>query len=170
VPRAALVTQEQTSDAFVVVHYPAMLRAAFLLTGDEGLAQDLAQETSIRIIQKWSKVAAADDPHLYTRRLLLNVFLAGRRRRWHDEIPQAELPEPAVTDELDAVAARDALRRALLALPPRQRAAVVLRHYEQLSEAQTAALLGCSVGNVKSLASRGLQRLRLADLDEMGTR
>ena len=164
------MTENRTSDAFVVGQYPAMLRAAFLLTGDENLAQDLAQEASIRIIQKWSKIAAADDAHLYARRLLLNVFLAGRRRRWHDEVPRAELPEPSVADQFDAVASRDALRRALLALPPRQRAAVVLRHYEQLSEAQTAGLLGCSVGNVKSLASRGLERLRLADLDEMETR
>lgn len=145
---------------FVRGQSAGLLRAAYLLTGDRTAAQDLAQETLVRVLLHWRKVERADDPTAYTRRVLLNVFLGGRRRAWSGEEPHARPPERATAPAYDVVDARDQLRRALLTLPPRQRAAVLLRHYEDRSEAETAALMGCSVGNVKALASRGLAVLR----------
>jgi RNA polymerase sigma-70 factor (sigma-E family) len=147
---------------FVCGQQPALLRAAYLLTGDRSAAQDLVQETLVRVLMHWRRVERADAPEAYVRRVLLNIFLAGRRRAWHGEQPQAALPDLASRPAYDGVESRDLLRRALLAMPPRQRAAVVLRHYEDRTEAETAALMGCSVGNVKALTSRGLAGLRAA--------
>lgn len=156
-----------TGEAFAAAEHARLVRAAFLLTGDAHAAQDLAHDALVRVLQKWSKVEAADDPAAYARRIMLNLFLTARRRSWRGEIPQAAVPDaPASGDEHAVADDRDQLRRALAALPPRQRAAVVLRHYEQLTEAQTAVLLGCSVGNVKSLSSRGLAALRTVDRSE----
>jgi len=138
-----------------------MLRSAFLLCGSRSDAEDLAQEALIRVVQRWGRVSRSDDPVAYSNRILLNTFLSGRRRRWHVEVSHASPPD--VSDEssdYEAVDDRDVLRRALLSLPPRQRAAVVLRHYQQMSEADTARLMDCSVGTVKSLTSRGLVGLR----------
>jgi RNA polymerase sigma-70 factor (sigma-E family) len=148
--------------AFVAARQPALIRSAFLLCGSQQDAEDLVQETLVRVVQRWRRVCAADDPVAYTGRIQLNAFLSARGRRWHGEVPHAELPEGALVDDYDRVDDRDRLRRALLALPPRQRAAVVLRHYEQRSEADTATLMACSVGTVKSLTSRGLSSLRSA--------
>lgn len=92
--------------------------------------------------------------------MLLNVFLRGRQRSWHTEIPHGLLPERPQDSPYAAVDLQDAVCRTLLTLPARQRAAVVLRHYEDRSEAETAHLMGCSVGTVKSLTSRGLKTLR----------
>ena len=139
---------------------PALLRAAYLLTGSSPAAQDLVQETLVRVLLQWRRVERADVPEAYARRIMLNLFLGARRRAWSGELPHAELPDTATVSTYDDVDARDQLRRALLAMPPRQRAAVVLRHYEDRSEAETAALMGCSVGNVKALTSRGLATLR----------
>jgi RNA polymerase sigma factor (sigma-70 family) len=107
------------------------------------------------------------------RRVLVNAYLTGRRRRWHGETPAADLPETAAGP--DAHAATDlrmAVRAALAELPPRQRAVVVLRYFEDLTEAQTALALDCSVGTVKSQTAKALARLRtkpwLADTEEVG--
>jgi RNA polymerase sigma-70 factor (sigma-E family) len=151
-----------TCEDFVTGQQPALLRAAYLLTGSSPAAQDLVQETLVRVLVQWRRVERADAPEAYARRIMLNVFLGGRRRAWVGELPHGELPETATASAYDGVDARDALRRALLAMPARQRAAVVLRHYEDRTEAETAALMGCSVGNVKALTSRGLVALRAA--------
>lgn len=152
-------------EQFLGREYRGLLRAAWLLTGSRPAAEDLAQETAVRVVVQWPKVARADRPEAYARRVLLNTFLSARRRAWRAEVPVADVPD-------SAAAAGDGiedLRRALLTLPPRQRAAVVLRHYEDRSEVETAALLGCSVGNVKALTSRGLAALRTSThLDELG--
>lgn len=117
----------------------------------------------MKVLVKWPQVSRANDPAAYASAMLTNVFLAGRRRLWHREVPSGDLPDRARTDTGAGRADdRDDLRRRLLALPPRQRAAVVLRHYEQLTEADTARALGCSAGTVKSLTSRGLASLRAA--------
>lgn len=137
-----------------------LLRAAFLLTGDRGAAQDLAQETLIKVLSSWGRFVSAGDPLAYSRRIMLNEYLQSRRRRWHGESPRHVLPDVTGPDEHARVDQRDLLRRALATLPPRQRAAVVLRQFEDLSEAQTADVLGCSTGTVKSLTSRGLAALR----------
>ncbi len=151
---------QQERDAFVAAQHAPLVRAAYLLTGQESSAQDLAQETLVRVMVKWRLVRRADEPDSYVRALMLNVFLDGRRRRWHGEVPHDKLPDIAGADPYGRPNDRDELRRGLQLLPPRQRAAVVLRHYEQRSEAQAAELLGCSVGTVKSLTSRGLAALR----------
>lgn len=152
--------------AFLGRQQTALLRPAFLLTGDSPRAQDLVQETLVRVLVGWRQVAGADVPEAYVQRVMLRTFLAGRRRRWYGEVPYADPPETAGPSVYAVVDDHEVLRRALLALPVRQRAAVVLRHYEDLSEARTAQLLDCSVGNVKSLTSRGLAALRATLTEE----
>lgn len=155
------------AERFLVHEHPGLSRAAYLLTGDPSAAQDLVQETAVRVLLQWSRVARAQSPAAYTRRIMLNAFLGRRRRAWRREVPGDALPEPAPGDPpYAALDDRDVLRRALLQLPARQRAAVVLRHYEDRSEVETAQLMGCSVGNVKALTSRGLSALRAALSDD----
>jgi RNA polymerase sigma-70 factor (sigma-E family) len=146
----------------VAGHQLALTRAAFLLTGDVATAQDLVQETVVRLLVHRRRFEQAQSPEAYARRALVNVFLTQRRRAWHGETPSGQLPETWALAPYEAVEDMHALRAALLALPPRQRAAVVLRHYDDRSEAETAELMGCSVGNVKALTSRGLASLRVA--------
>jgi RNA polymerase sigma-70 factor (sigma-E family) len=157
-----IVTSVGTCEEFIAGQQRALLRAAYLLTGSSASAQDLVQETLVRVLLHWRRVERADAPEAYVRRIMLHLFLGGQRRAWTGEVPQAELPDTATPSAYDKVDERDQLRRALLQMPARQRAAVVLRHYEDLSEADTAALMRCSVGNVKALTSRGLAVLRAA--------
>lgn len=145
---------------FAAARQSHLLRAAYLLTGDRDAAQDLAQETLVRLLMAWPRVRAADDPFAYSRRTMLNLYLRSRRRRWHGERPQEILPETPAPDDHARADQRDLLNRALATLPPRQRAAVVLRQFEDLSEAETAHVMRCSTGTVKSLTSRGLAALR----------
>ncbi len=145
---------------FAAVHQRDWLRSAFLLTGSHVAAQDLAQETAVRILTGWRKVVRADDPVAYARQIMLHLYLGGRRRRWTGEVATADLPEVVGSDVYRQLDDRDLVHRALQELPARQRAAVVLRRVEDLSEAETAQVLGCSVGTVKSLTSRGTATLR----------
>lgn len=151
---------------FLAQQQTRLLHAAYLLTGDRTRAQDPVQETVVRLLVSWRQVERATVPEAYARRVLLNTFLSGRRRHWRGEQPYADVPDGRSASPYAEVDDHDALRRALLGLPARQRAAVVLRHYLDLSEAGTAELLGCSVGTVKSLTSRGLAALRLAMTEE----
>jgi RNA polymerase sigma-70 factor (sigma-E family) len=136
------------------------MRAAVALTGRRPEAEDLLQAALERLLRNWPKVA---DPEAYLRRTLYNLAADNwrRRGRWRAKLPLVrDQYRDIPTDATATVDLRDALVRALDQLPPQQRAVVVLRYWEQLSEAQTAELLGCSEGAVKSAASRGLQRLR----------
>jgi RNA polymerase sigma-70 factor (sigma-E family) len=154
-------------DTYVHERSSALLRLAFLLTGDAHLAEDLVQSSLVKVMGRWDEITAGGDPHPYMRTVLLRTALGWRRRRWAGERPSDRLPEGAdAADTAGTVVARERLRRALLALPPRQRAAVVLRHYEDLSEADVARALHCSVGTVKSQTARGLERLRSLLEDE----
>lgn len=150
---------------FVVARSPALLRTAYLLVGDRGLAEDLMQSALAKAYRHWGRVAATGSPEAYVRRIMVN-----ERRTWWRRNPGREVvgsvPERPGPDEQDAVAEHDAVWRAVLALPPRTRAVLVLRYWEDRSEAEIAELLGCSVGTVKSQASRGLRRLQ----DAMGGR
>lgn len=141
---------------FVRQRSPDLLRSAWLLTGDWHVAHDLVQAALEKCWPRWGR--RIEHPDAYVRRVLLTTYLSWRRRRWNTELPTAELPEPAATD--DDVELRHALLAALAELTPRQRAVIVLRYFEDLSEADTAATLGCSVGTVKAHASRGLAQLR----------
>ena len=140
---------------------PALLRLAFLLTGDRHLAEDLVQTALAKVMLRWDGVVRGGDPHPYVRTVVIRTALQWRRRRWRGEQPTGTVPDSAHRgDPTAAVDSRERLRLALRSLPPRQRAVVVLRHYEDLSEAQVAALLGCSVGTVKSQSAKGIDRLR----------
>ncbi len=150
---------------FVAARSAALVRSAWLLTGDDGEAEDLVQTALVKTWSRWSRVQRKDAPEAFVRRVMLSTFLTWRRRRWHGEVPVATLPERV--DLEDAYADADVRRLvqiALQGLPPRQRAVVVLRFFDDLSEARTAQLLGCSVGTVKSQAAKALAKLRQGPL------
>ncbi len=155
--------QRQDFDAFVAARSTRLLRTAFLLTHDRGLAEDLVQTALAKAWFAWGRIEGA--PETYVRRIMVNTYSSWWRRKWNGEEPTETLPEgPRGTVDDGGVARIDErtdLWRALGRLPKRQRAVVVLRFYEDLSEVDTAELLGCSVGTVKSQASRALAKLRL---------
>jgi len=146
--------------AYVRDRSPALLRTAYLLTGNAEEAEDLLQDALARLLNAWSRVREKDALDAYVRRTMVNLRTSRWRLRRVTAIPVAELPETAVHDEHHAPADRDAMWAALLRLPPRMRAVLVLRFYEDLSEAEAAAALGCSIGTVKSQTSRALAKLR----------
>jgi RNA polymerase sigma-70 factor (sigma-E family) len=154
--------------AFVEGRSPAYLRTAYLLTGDWGHAEDLLQASLAKVYRAWGRVHDRDNLDSYVRRVMVNTCSSWWQRSWRGEHPTASLPETPTEDTYDAVDQRDRLRRALKALPAKQRAAVVLRHYDDQSEAEVARILSCSVGTVKSQTSRGLARLRELLADEAG--
>jgi RNA polymerase sigma-70 factor, ECF subfamily len=145
---------------FVRVRSAALLRVAYLVCGDLTLAEDLLQTALARTYLAWRRHTDIESLDAYTRRVLLNTATSWWRRRWRGEHPTSELPEQPVGDRTDHVAERDAMWRLLGRLPARQRAVIVLRYYEDRSEAEIAAALGVSVGTVKSHASRALATLR----------
>jgi RNA polymerase sigma-70 factor (sigma-E family) len=144
---------------FVGLRGQALQRTAYLLTSDWALAEDLVQTALARAYPRWNRIVA-DDPEAYVRRIVVNTWSSWWRRRWRGEVPTETLPEQAVPDVYDGSDRRDALRAALDRLPKRQRAIVVLRYHEDMSEAQVADALGVSVGTVKSQASRALAKMR----------
>jgi RNA polymerase sigma-70 factor (sigma-E family) len=159
-------------DAFFRERVPALLRAAYLLTGDRHLAEDLVQDALARTCRVWRRLADGGNPEAYARRVMYHLQISRWRRKRLAEVASAELPERAFQrDHAVDIAERLSLRAALLALPPRQRAVIVLRYFEDQTEAQTAEILGCQIGTVKSNAFRALSRLRqlVPDLESMDT-
>ncbi len=144
---------------FVAGRGQALQRFGYALTGDWALAEDLLQTALAKAYPRWSRVLR-DDPEAYVRKIMVNTWSSWWRRRWRGELPTRQLPEAAAADSYADVDSRQALRTALAQLPPRQRAVVVLRYHQDLSEAQVAELLGISVGTVKSQAARALASLR----------
>jgi RNA polymerase sigma-70 factor (sigma-E family) len=137
-------------------------QSAYLLCGDWHLAHDLVQDTLVKAYQHWPRVRQADRPDAYVRRILLNEA-RGRWRRRERTIPVSRFPEgrePVAPDAADEITRRAGLLQALHALPLRQRATIVLRYLEGMSERETAAVLGCSEGTVKSQSARALGTLR----------
>ena len=149
-------------DHFVRRRSSAMLKAAWVLTGgDWALAEDLVQTTLGEVWRRWARVSVMEAPEAYAHKTMVNTFLRWRGRRWTGEIASAELPELAAdTGGFHRVDSRESLRRALGELTPRQRAVIMLRYFEDRSEADTAAIMGCSVGTVKSQAAKAIDRLR----------
>jgi RNA polymerase sigma-70 factor (sigma-E family) len=146
---------------FVRTHSPALLRTACLLTGDRGRGEDLAQNALIKAYAQWSKVEQADAPLAYVRRLLVNTHLSWRRLLSSTERVIETVPDRGDGWDLQAAhAATDEMRTALLQLSPRVRTAVVLRYFDDLSEAETARLMGCSTGTVNKYVGTGLATLR----------
>ncbi|GIH14875.1 SigE family RNA polymerase sigma factor [Rugosimonospora africana] len=152
-------------DALVAERGNALLGTAVLLTGSRTAGEDLLQAALERLMRSWNRVNG--DKEGYLRRTLYHLAVDQWRRRGRRPEVLAEIEPPGQTDGTDAVLLRQMLIQALAMLPPRQRAVLVLRYWEQLSEAEAAEMLGCSVGTVKSTASRGLSRLR--ELTTAGT-
>jgi RNA polymerase sigma-70 factor (sigma-E family) len=148
---------------FVAARQPALLRTAYLLTGSNADAEDLVQATLVKCVPHWKRIA--DRPEPYVRQVLARESVSRwRRRRWRETSTEV-LPDHA--HSAPDVDSRLALRDALGSLAPRQRAVIVLRYYEDLTEKDTASVLGIAVGTVKSQARDGLARLRelLPDLE-----
>ena len=149
---------------YVAARQRALLRTARMLTGDEQTAEDLVQTTLERVWPHWQRVAHDRDPDAYVRKVMVNTYSSWWRRKWRGEQPTSDLPEiTTVDDDYARADLADALRRLLPTLTPRQRAVLVLRFYEDLTETATADVLGCSVGTVKSQTSKALARLRLSN-------
>jgi RNA polymerase sigma-70 factor (sigma-E family) len=145
---------------FVTERSQALLRIAWLLTGDSGKAEDLLQTALARVWPRWHRIVSGGNPEAYVRRTMITTYVSWWRRRWRFEVP-GEPPDTG--DRADVAgdsATRDAVRRALAGLSRQQRAVVVLRYIEDLSVAETAQLLGCSAGTVKVQAGRALTALR----------
>ncbi len=146
--------------AFARRRGPHHLRTAVLLTGDWHTAEDLMQTCLAKLYQVWHRLDTGVDPDSYLRRMLVNTQRSWWRARWRQEAPVEVVPDRATgSDWQERQALADTVRRALATLPARQRAVLVLRYFEDLPEAQVADLLGCSVGTVKTHASRGIRRL-----------
>lgn len=146
--------------AFVATRQRQLQRAAWLLTGDWAAAEDLVQSALAKTWRHWRRVRSAEDPDAYVRRIIVNLFANGWRRRWRGEVATDALPETEMPDVADDLSVRLSVQAALQHLSRRQRAVVVLRYFDDLTEAQTANVLGCAVGTVKSTTGRALERLR----------
>lgn len=157
---AARDTLEEEFREFVSARYSSLLRTAYLLAGDWATAEDLLQTALTKTYLAWKRLGRIEAVEPYTRRVLVNTATSWWRRRWHGERPTEVLPERAAPDQIEEQLERDALWRHVRELPVRQRAVLVLRFYEDLSEAQTAAMLNISPGTVKSQTSRALNTLR----------
>jgi RNA polymerase sigma-70 factor, ECF subfamily len=151
---------EEEFREFVAARSAALLRTAYLLSGDWATAEDLLQTALTKTYLAWKRLGGIEAVEPYARRVMVNTSTSWWRRRWHGERPTEVLPERPGLDEIEQQLDRDLLWRHLKELPVRQRAVLVLRYYEDLSEAQTAALLDISPGTVKSQASRALATLR----------
>jgi RNA polymerase sigma-70 factor (sigma-E family) len=145
---------------FVAQRQRLLLRFAMVLTGDSGLAEDIVAEVLARAYQRWDRIGAVDDVNAYVRRMIVNEYTSWwrkRRRIVSQPLDDYDIPTP---DHAGHHAEREEMVQRLARLPRRQRAAVVLRFYEGLPDAEIAAMLGCSEGTVRSHISRGIAALR----------
>jgi RNA polymerase sigma-70 factor (sigma-E family) len=152
-----------TFEEFAAARLPAVLKFAAVLTGDRGLAEDVVQEVLIRANARWQVIGSLPRPEAYVRKMIVNEYLAWRRRSWRLVLSGAgtsieDLPAP---DPAAGYAEREAMLAELGKLPGRQRAVVVLRYYEDLSDQEIAEVLGCTPGTVRGHASRALAALRV---------
>ena len=152
--------RDEEFTAFVVERGAALLRTACLMTGDRQHGEDLVQTTLAKAYGSWSKVRRADEPVAYVRRIMVNTHLSVLRRFMSGEQVVELVPDRGTDDAQTAHADSHEMRRALLQLSPRVRTAVVLRYFEDLSEAETARVMGCSTSTVNNHVSKGLAALR----------
>jgi RNA polymerase sigma-70 factor (sigma-E family) len=145
---------------WVAARGAVLLRSAVLLTGDRGHAEDLLQNALIRTYGAWGRIRRRESVDAYARQVMYSLFLNSWRRRWRGEVPTGQLPEHTRADDVDRVELGPPLSAALGRLPVKMRAVVVLRYYDDLPDAEIARLLNCSVGTVRSQASRALAKLR----------
>lgn len=155
---------------FVAARSSSLQRAAYLMVGERQLAQDLLQEALTKTYVAWPRLRDPSKAEAYTRKVITTTAISWyRRKSWQGERPTETLPETSTEGHDETVAQREWLWAALQELPPRQRAAIVLRFYEDLTEAQTAAAMDCAVGTVKSQVSAGLAKLRVQIVDRFGS-
>ena len=166
VPMTERPASRPSFEEYVTARGTALLRTAWLLTGDHQRAEDLVQTALGKTWPHWSRIAQRGEGayDAYVRRVMMTTYIAWWRRRWNGEYPTEVLPEPTATGTESPTESTTELRqdvlKALAQLPHGQRAVVVLRYFEDLSEAQAAEALGCSVGTVKSQCARALAALR----------
>lgn len=144
--------------AWVAVRREPLRRSVYLMCGDWFLADDVIQDAMTRLFSVWDRVVRRGDPEAYARRIAVNLLIDHNRRPTRREIPRDSIPDqPSPIEPEDQ---REVLVAALAAVPPRQRAALVLRFWEGLSVEETASIMNCSTGTVKSNTSKGLANLR----------
>lgn len=152
-------------DQFVTERLDRLLRYATALTCDKYLAQDIVQDVLLKARQKWTRIGAVDVPYLYVKRMVTNDYLSWRRRRAARDVSSTHTAldelSPVVADPAVRHAERDAMRARIAVLPRKQRAALVLRYYEDSTDAEIAKVLGCTEGTVRSHISRALHKLRI---------
>ena len=149
-------------EEFVAFRSSRLLRAAYQLTHDWAEAEDLMQSALAKAWRAWSRLSGEADPEPYVRKIMFNTYASWWRRSRHREAPTSDVPERTEPSRaMSGVDDRDEVWRALGRLPKRQRAVIVLRFFEDMTEAQAAEVLNCSVGTVKSQTSRALATLRL---------
>ncbi|MFD9738485.1 RNA polymerase sigma factor [Umezawaea sp. NPDC059074] len=160
--------EEQGFREFAVTHAASLRRTAYLFCGDWHTAEDLMQQSLMKLYQAWHRVQQQDHAGAYARKILLRTWLDEKRRPWRRaEQRDGELPETADSGaDPDLVSgrlwAKELIQKALIKVPPRQRAVLVLRYFEDLSVTDVAAVMGCTEGTVKSQTARGLVALRAA--------
>ena len=161
--------QDEVFRGFVAARGNALIRTAYLLTGDQHLAEDLVQTALERAVQRWSTIRDVGAAEQYVRRTMYRENISLWRRRRLTELPTQAVPEPrhepSAADPVDRSTDRMVLRDALMRLGPKQRTVLVLRYFEDLTEQQTADLLGISVGTVKSQSHKALHAMRSACRD-----
>lgn len=145
---------------FVHARGHALTRTAYLLTGDQHLAEDLLQNVLGRVARRWDRITSRGTPEKYIRTALIREYVSWRRLRRNSELPIEKMPDLPTGDFTEHTTLRISLERALARLSRRQRAVITLRFYEDRTENETAKLLGCSVGTVKSQTHHALRRLR----------
>lgn len=162
VPQARSASEPLIFETWVKAHGDSLMRFAYVLTGDANLAEDAVQDALTTACAKWHKVSAADDPAAYVRRMIVNAHISWWRRFRRREVPEAEPTATAATtgDGTSDRAEADAVWALCATLPPRQRAAVVLRFYEELSYAEIAVLLNCAEATARSSVHRALASLK----------
>jgi RNA polymerase sigma-70 factor (sigma-E family) len=158
------VSVREDFDDYVRASSRRLLRLAFLLTGDHHDAEDLLQTAYAKALPRWHKIGGIGNPDAYLRRVMVNTNISWWRRRRGREVLEGDVLEPeprgGETDFDQHIVLQDGVLRALRSLPPRQRTVVVLRYYCDVSEAETASIMGVSIGTVKSQASRAVASLR----------
>jgi RNA polymerase sigma-70 factor (sigma-E family) len=160
-PAAPALGRTDDFDEFVQGRGRALLRFAYVLSGDAHLAEDLVQEVLARLHRRWERIAAMDNAEAYVRTSIVRQFLSWRRRRAYREAVLADVPEIAGADEPEQrILARDQMWQLLAGLPRAQRAVLVLRFYCDLPDEEIAALLGCGKSTVRSQAARALAQMR----------
>ncbi len=154
--------REQASfEGFVVARSPTLLRYAYVLCGDSALAEDLLQEGLLKAHRHWNRISALDGPDPYVKRIIANHFVSSRRRRSASEQVSDSIEFAAGSENSDEVVDREVLWVALRKLPPRQRAVLVLRFYEDRSDDEIGATFGCPSGTVRSLRARAFAAMHV---------